>query len=390
MLKKVLISSVLLVSIVFAFGKNSFVNAENVDVMSNKVAIEARMEDRLKLAISSFLGTENVIATVRVNLSKAGIVSESESSNGAKSVMRSWDDSEETILPGVPAAISMVKKEKTKIDQSKTKFGVASLNLTLLVGKKLNDRTIDKIREIVVNMFGIDLDTGDTLSIESYDPLGKDSSKKAMTYAEVILFGFLLIIAYFLFFPLKNFMDVYSQNLHSTTAKSAVGVSSVTSSDEFAAISNEDNSDKEVHATLLPGSGSSFAPGSVVGEEVILFNKFINSETIDDLKLALSNEPADVIAKVISHRRGGRRRARPGGHGRPLRRPRRAGGREVQGRRPDRHPAAHRRRQEGSGRGQGGVEAPPGQGGGPGPARRRGGTGPRAPRRRGRVRAATT
>src|SRR6267143_158480 len=61
------------------------------------------------------------------------------------------------------------------------------------------------------------------------------------------------------------------------------------------------------------------------------------------------------------------------GLGGPTRRPRRARRSEVQGRRSDRPAAAHRRRQEGPGRGQGGVEAARRRPGGADPARRGGG-----------------
>ncbi len=81
--------------------------------------------------------------------------------------------------------------------------------------------------------------------------------------------------------------------------------------------------------------------------------------------LTLGPEPelkqaADVLVAGLA---AGRRRG-------AVRRPRRAGRGEVQGRRPDRHPAAPLHRAEGAGRRQRGVEAPRRRGGGAGAAGR--------------------
>jgi|GEM_PF-1595635 len=309
MLKKVLFGVVMLAGVVLIFGQKYLVHAEAVDVMNNKLATEARMEERIKLVLASYLGTDNIIATVRVNLSRTGgAASEVETvTTDGKKKIRGWDDTEEIILPGVPAANSMVKKDKTKIELSKARFGVASINVTLLIGKKINDRSSEKVREIVINMFGLDLDAGDTLTVETYEPLIKASDKKGMSNIEMILIGFILLLAFYLFGPLKHSMDVFNQNLLSIGSKAVGGGVSGSTAEEFGAIAGDEDegSGKEIHATLLPsaiaGDATHHFAGSIIGEEIMSFNKLINSETIEDLKLALTNEPSDIIVKVISH-----------------------------------------------------------------------------------------
>ena len=305
MLKKILVGVIVLIGVVLIFGQKYFLNAESVDVVSNKVAIEARMEDRIKLVLASYLSTENIIATVRVNLLRSDEADAVVNEGGKK--IRAWDASEEIILPGVPAANSMVKADKTKSESNKMRFGVASININLFIGKKLNDKASEKVKEIIVNMFGLDLDAGDMLTIESYEPIGKASDGKGISHLEIILIVFLLLLVYYLFGPLKHFMEVFNQNLLSRGSKSASGGFDGSSNEEFGLMSSSDESEKEVHATLLPsGIGGSAhmagsIAGSIVGDEVNSLNKLINNETVEDLKLVLANEPGDVIAKVIAY-----------------------------------------------------------------------------------------
>ncbi len=93
--------------------------------------------------------------------------------------------------------------------------------------------------------------------------------------------------------------------------------------------------------------------------------------------LTLGPEPElkQAADEIVAAARRGRNRG-------PVRRPRRAGRREVQGRRPHRHPAADRGGEEGAGRGPGGVEAPARRRGGAGAGRRGGAPGGRGGARR--------
>lgn len=258
-----------------------------MDAIRSKIALEAQIEERLRAMLTSFLNTGEVAVAVKVNL----LVKKPEAEQGSS--VRKWDEKEEIILPGVPAAASMTKENPTAAAdaaRNAVRLGVSSINIWVIVGKPVPEETDARIRKIISDALDLQIEAGDTVTIESAAREGMGLSVNTGALVALIC---LAVLAIFLYGPFRGFLKRLNENL------AALSMNAPAAGGTDTAISGEEGPESAMTGALnLSGGAGSSALTFESGENAPL-EKYVTKENVDDLVLILQNEPPEVIAKVV-------------------------------------------------------------------------------------------
>jgi hypothetical protein len=288
-------AKVFFLAAIFLFSGISYsLRAESVELMNQKMVLEAQMESRIKQILSSFLGTSQVIPVVRITLIEKGGTADK-----SQGTVRKWDESEDMVLPGVPAATSMTRKAKDEAPKKdESRLGVSRINISVIIGAKLSGAKMDKVKQIVSNTFALNPDAGDTLSVETFIAPGSNRYFGAINAGEIAALLGLGILGLFLFGPFKGFLRALNENLAKFGAKPEAAEADILEK-EAEEIEEED----EKMAAAAPQSAASFGGGGLGGlfshDDGLDLPKIINKDNIDDLRLVLSQETPEVIARIV-------------------------------------------------------------------------------------------
>jgi hypothetical protein len=263
--------------------------AESVDIYDQKLKVESQMEAKLKKTLAPWLGTENIIAVVRLELADGG--DKAKSGN----VVRKWDESEELVLPGVPAATSMTKKSRSEETPKGSRLGLANISVSLLIDKKLKKEKMDQIHRLVVSMFGMDMNAGDVLTVESYRA---PSSSLGFPGASTILLTLLLaLLGVFLFGPVMKVLRTLNENIPAFVAAQTAPVRTEETDDEEK-FDDEDRDAGHAAPLIIERSGAVAGPAGSAADNADLAG-IVTKDNIENLRQALGNESPAVIATVI-------------------------------------------------------------------------------------------
>ncbi|PKM97919.1 MAG: hypothetical protein CVU79_05960, partial [Elusimicrobia bacterium HGW-Elusimicrobia-3] len=187
--------------------------AQSLEALRSKTALEAQIEERLRSMISSYLNTKEVAVAAKVN------VQVSRKADDPKSGVRKWDDKDELILPGVPAATSMTKDagaaKAAEAARRQVRLGVDSVNIWIIVGKPVAKDQEAKVKKLVSDALGLDAGVGDTISVESTLP---EKPSRALDIGAIVALVCLAVLAAFLYGPFRGFLARLNENLAALAA----------------------------------------------------------------------------------------------------------------------------------------------------------------------------
>lgn len=175
----------------------------------HKIMVEQTLENKLRENLKVFLGTDDVITSVKVTLRSTRI--------------RTVSKKQEFALPGVPVDAELTKKKVIKIRQR-----MGNISATVIVGVKLTRERMADVRKITVDLLGLDVARGDTVSIESMAFTKRNSPEaavmeemkeapwKAFTNPEgfrttIFFLAALFLLTIFFFGPLRVFLKKAGQ-----------------------------------------------------------------------------------------------------------------------------------------------------------------------------------
>jgi len=272
--------------------------AQSLEALRSKTALEAQIEERLRAMISSYLNTKEVAVAAKVN------VQVSRKADDLKSGVRKWDDKDELILPGVPAATSMTKDsgaaKAAEAAKRQVRLGVDSVNIWIIVGKPVAKDQEAKVKKLVTDALGLDAAIGDTISVESTLP---EKPSRALDIGAIVALVCLAVLAAFLYGPFRGFLARLNENLAALAAakkgpaehKSGGGGGDIT-------LAGGDDMPAETTmsgALAIAGGGGGASVLSFDSGDNIPLDKYVTKDNVDDLMLILHDEPAEVIAKVV-------------------------------------------------------------------------------------------
>lgn len=264
-----------------------------VDAIRAKIALEAQIEERLRQMITSFLNTKDVAVAVKVNL----LVKKPEGEQAGG--VRKWDEKEEIILPGVPAAANMTKDiaaaKAADAAKKQVRLGVSSVNIWIIVGKQVTKAQDAKIKQLVSDALDLQVENGDTITIESAPP---EKPSMVLNLGAIVALLCLAVIAVFLYGPLRAFLKNLPAALTSMApAKPAAPAGGATA----LSLSSEEGAESTMTGALSISGGGGGA-GSVLtfgSDDTASLDKYVTKDNIEDLRLILLNETPEVIAKVV-------------------------------------------------------------------------------------------
>ena len=263
-----------------------------IDLLRGKIALEAQIEERVRAMLSSYLNTKDIAVAAKVNL----LVKKNDAEAGGGSV-RTWDEKEELVLPGVPAAASMTKDNTAaaaaEAIKKQIRLGVSSINIWVIVGKQLPKDQEAKIKTLITDALDLRTDYGDTLVIESSPP---EKAARSVNIGAIVALICLVVLAVFLYGPLSGFLKHFNDNI-AALATAAKGPA------EHKAGSGGD--DEIAGETTM--SGALNISGGGGGASVLTFDsgenmpldKYVTKDNVDDLMLILHDESPEVIARVV-------------------------------------------------------------------------------------------
>ncbi len=270
---------------------------QSVDALRGKVALEAQIEERLRVMLSSYLNTKDVAVAAKVNVQ----VKKSEADQGG---VRKWDEKEDIILPGVPAATSMTKDntaiKAAEAAKKQVRLGVASINIWIIVGKQVGKDQETKIKKLVSDAMGLDAELGDTISLESAPP---EKVSRVIDISAIVVLVCLAVLAIFLYGPFRGFLKRLNENLAAMAAAGgkAVEVKGGGGGEITLAGGGADDGGGETTMTgalNIAGGGAASVLTFDSGENMPL-DKYVTKDNVDDLMLILHDESPEVIAKVV-------------------------------------------------------------------------------------------
>lgn len=282
-----------------ALGAYGTAAGQAMEALRGKVALEAQIEERLRAMLSSYLDTKDIAVAAKVNVQVRKADEEKAGAGG----VRKWDEKEELILPGVPAATSMTKDaaaaKAAEAAKNKLRLGVASVNIWIIVGKQVPKDQEAKAKKLVSDALGLDTELGDTVSLESTPP---EKASRVIDITALVVLVCLAVLAVFLYGPFRGFLKRLNENLAAMAAsKTAVEVKGGGGGD----ITLTGGADEGGEAATM--SGALNIAGGAGGASVLSFDsgenipldKFVTKDNVDDLMLILHNESPELIAKVV-------------------------------------------------------------------------------------------
>ena len=263
-------------------------SGQAVDAIRGKVELEARIEERLRVMLSSYLNTKDVAVVAKVNVQVKKAEAEGD-------VVRKWDAKEELILPGVPAAASMTKDstaaKAADAAKKQVRLGVSSIDVWVVVGKKVTKDQETKVKKLISDALGLDPAQGDTITIESTPP-----AFPPIDIPAVVALVCLIVLAIFLYLPFRGFLKRFNENL--TAVAAAIKTAAPAEKKEGAAGDEGSESTMTGALSITGGAGGASVLSFDSGENVPL-DKFVTKDNVDDLMLILHDESPEVIAKVV-------------------------------------------------------------------------------------------
>jgi len=268
---------------VFVFGmflaKNGF--AQSLLLYSettrelNKIKIEERLEERLRKTLVNLLQDENVIVITKITLiGEKGITKDN------KRIKK-----KNYVLPGVP-----VEKKLTEESGAETKTGVkevvreriGNINVWIFVSKEIPKQVLEKVKKVSMEILGINIERGDTISIETYASgqtvMQKIGELNIVKWSFIIIFSILMFI--FLFGPFRESLQNLNRNLSSYRTAAVTGHS-------------EGILGVEQAGQHRPEERSSQRRKGVFD--------FINKENINDIVYVLSNAPVEDAIVLLNN-----------------------------------------------------------------------------------------
>ena len=258
---------------------------QSVDALRGKVALEAQIEERLRVMLSSYLNTKDVAVAAKVNVQ----VKKTDADQGGG--VRKWDEKEDLILPGVPAATSMTKDntaiKAAEAAKKQVRLGVASVNIWIIVGKQVTKDQETRIKKLVSDAMGLEAGLGDTISIESAPP---EKPSRVIDVSAIVVLVCLAVLAVFLYGPFRGFLKRLNENL---AAMAAAGKTAV-------AVKGGGGGDITLSGALnIAGGGGAASVLTFDSGENLPLDKYVTKDNVDDLMLILHDESPEVIAKVV-------------------------------------------------------------------------------------------
>ncbi len=281
-----------------AFCSYGLAAAQAIEALRGKVALEAQIEERLRAMLSSYLHTQDVSVAAKVNIQVRKAEGDKEGG------VRKWDEKEELILPGVPAATSMTKDaaavKAADAARKQVRLGVASVNIWIIVGKPVPKDQQAKIIKLVSDALDLDTTAGDTVTIESTPPA---KTSLAINITSAVALICLAVLAVFLYGPFRGFLKRLNENLASLAAAGGKAVEvKGGGGGEITLAGGGDEGGAETTMTgalNIAGGGGAASVLTVDSGENMPLDKYVTKDNVDDLMLILHDESPEVIAKVV-------------------------------------------------------------------------------------------
>ncbi len=186
---------VILAVLFSCFPPMGFAQRSNTPGIETKMAIETRLEERLKRVLTEITGTEKITVIVNANL-----YAEKEEKGKAGSV-----------LPGVP-----VKKrigEDTAFNLGDIQTLIRKLTVTIILDKGIPAKVVGMVKEITPGLVGFDPERGDELIVQQMNFEKNPFFWGSLFYpphlywiiAIILVSLFIFASTAFLFGPFKNF-----------------------------------------------------------------------------------------------------------------------------------------------------------------------------------------
>jgi len=273
-------------------GVYRYAGGQVMDSLRSKVDLEARIEERLRTMLSSYLNTKDVAVAAKVNV----LVKKSEEQGDA---VRKWDAKEELILPGVPAAASMTKDstaaKAADAARKQVRLGVASINIWVVVGKQVTKDQETKAKKLISDALGLEIAAGDTISIESAPP-----PFPLIDIRAVVAVVCMIVLAIFLYGPFRGFLKRLNENLAAMAAAKSAPAEHKAGGEGGAGAEEGGGGEATMTGALsLTGGGGGSSVLSFDSGENVPLDKFVTKDNVDDLMLILHDETPEVIAKVV-------------------------------------------------------------------------------------------
>ncbi|HBL17781.1 MAG TPA: hypothetical protein DD417_13795, partial [Elusimicrobia bacterium] len=250
------------------------------EVQVHQADLERNLENRLRDALSAYLGISEIIPVVNVSLVLEETRKELEERFGKAAV--------EYVLPGVPVNQNLTQKPDAPVRVARASKIVTC---TIWIGKTLDPARTEQVKQVASQILEIIPAKGDSLQIKTFSARTQSAPQSLMAYvgmaATAVLLIAALIASYFLFGPLRRFFD----NLVDALSKKAAPAAA-----EMAAFA--------ASAGPAAGAGEAAAAGPAGGmkptspDEEPLFD-FINEDNISGLTQALAKEGELLIASVL-------------------------------------------------------------------------------------------
>ncbi|MDT8286887.1 MAG: FliG C-terminal domain-containing protein [Elusimicrobiales bacterium] len=268
--------------------------AQGLDALRGKMGLETQIEARLQPMAASYLGDKNVSVAVKVNLQT------DQQEAGQQGGVRRWDDKGELILPGVPAATSMTKDSSAARNEAAkrlARLGVNSIAIWIVSGEPVSKDRAAGLKKMISDALDLQEAAGDTVAIESAPA---EKASLALNSGAIVALISLAVLGLFLYGPFRAFLKRLNENLAAlaASAKSTVAVKPQGGGD-IAMAGDELPSETSMSGALnISGGGGSASVLTFDSGENIPLEKYVTKDNVDDLRLILNDEPAEVIAKI--------------------------------------------------------------------------------------------
>ena len=196
------ISALLLAAVLGgAFAGASFGAASlSPEVQVHQADLERNLENRLRDALSAYLGISEIIPVVNVSLVLEETRKELEERFGKAAV--------EYVLPGVPVNQNLTQKPDAPVRVARASKIVTC---TIWIGKTLDPARTEQVKQVASQILEIIPAKGDSLQIKTFSARTQSAPQSLMAYvgmaATAVLLIAALIASYFLFGPLRRFFD---------------------------------------------------------------------------------------------------------------------------------------------------------------------------------------
>lgn len=257
------------------------------EILFQRAQLERSLEERLRAAISAYLGAPNVVAVVNVSLLVEEARHEQRDGKSGRTV--------EYVLPGVPVDQELTKQKKgVQLVRSSDR----TVRAAIYIGRKIDKERLDQARAIAAQILELDPAKGDVLELSVFEPSPEaqevrqaqaETRRDVLSYTGAAATGVALVgilaLAYFLFGPLRAALSQITEALAKRGAGGGGGGASPA----------------VVAAAAGSESRGSSAPGSKAGasaDEDQLF-AFIDEESIEGLTQALARENDVLVASVL-------------------------------------------------------------------------------------------